>query len=488
MKDLIIIYDDSVKPNKEIRTITGENSFGNTIFKRLPLKHRIQSILVESASIRQFIHVSDEAEFCEADFSFRLEDMKCPVIHLFADFGIINKEELKILLEKASYIHETFLVKAAGQTVMAMFEDVQSYLAQLRMMSEENHLLRELLDVSKYQTIDSEAFLNLSSGTNFRQFITSGFEARFFNQIQGDEYTVTKKSDNKDKIEREYMFYQLLPESMKPWFVMPYQYTREEHGASYRMERYHMTDIAIRYVHGAISIEEFERIMDKLFYFLANRKEKEVSAEEYNTATDTLYLDKLSERMNLFKETDAFNRIDQWVSMGTDYDGIEEIVSKYTKLYHSVMAQKKFRKTLVVGHGDLCFSNMLYSDEISLMKLIDPRGALKEEDLYINPYYDMAKLSHSVCGNYDFLNSNLFEITVEDHMKLRLSLINAQSLEQYQAIFKKYLIKNGIDYKLIRLYEASLFLSMLPLHIDRERKVLAFILNAIQILEEIEKL
>ncbi|NLG05302.1 MAG: hypothetical protein GX567_15995 [Clostridia bacterium] len=489
MKDLIIVYDDSVKPNKEIRTITGGNSFGNTIFKRISLKQRIQDMLSELAVIRHFIYLSDEVKLQEAFVSFGLEDMKCPVIHLFADFGIIDRNEVKILLEKASYIHETFVVKTADQVSMIMFENVQSYFVKLKSLSDEKyHSLRELPGLSNDQVICSDAFWDLSVSSHFRQFITSGFEARYFNQIQGDDYTVTKRSDNRDKIKREYTYYQLLPENMKSWFVIPYQYTEDEKGASYQMERYHMTDIAIRYVHGAVSLEEFERILDKLFYFLTNRKEKEVTAEVYQKETDHLYLNKLFERMESLKQMDAYERINQWVSMGTDYQGLDEVVSKYTSLYHSIMEQKSFRKILVVGHGDLCFSNILYSDEISLMKLIDPRGALAEEELYINPYYDMAKLSHSICGNYDFLNSSLFEITVEEHMKLRLSLINAPSVDQYKLIFKKYLSKNEIDYKLIRLYEASLFLSMLPLHIDRERKVLAFILNAIQILEEIEAL
>ena len=39
----------------------------------------------------------------------------------------------------------------------------------------------------------------------------------------------------------------------------------------------------------------------------------------------------------------------------------------------------------------------------------------------------------------------------------------------------------------MRLYEASLFISMLPLHIDYPQKVLGFILNAINILKEIEE-
>ena len=38
MKKVIVIYDDSLKPNKEIRSIPGDKSYGDTIFKRVTLK------------------------------------------------------------------------------------------------------------------------------------------------------------------------------------------------------------------------------------------------------------------------------------------------------------------------------------------------------------------------------------------------------------------------------------------------------------------
>ncbi len=55
-----------------------------------------------------------------------------------------------------------------------------------------------------------------------------------------------------------------------------------------------------------------------------------------------------------------------------------------------------------------------------------------------------------------------------------------------KAYFKEKLEVEGFDYETIRVLECSLFLSMLPLHIDYPAKVLSFILNAINILEELD--
>ena len=131
------------------------------------------------------------------------------------------------------------------------------------------------------------------------------------------------------------------------------------------------------------------------------------------------------------------------------------------------------------------FGNILYSKEIGLLKLIDPKGALEETDLWTNPYYDIAKLSHSVCGNYDFFSAGAYDITVDRDMKYVLNVHFDNG--KYKKVFIKYLEQNGYDYALVRLYEASLFLSMLPLHINDSHKVFGFLLNAIQIMKEIEK-
>ena len=69
-------------------------------------------------------------------------------------------------------------------------------------------------------------------------------------------------------------------------------------------------------------------------------------------------------------------------------------------------------------------------------------------------------------------------------MKLELEMDFDNS--GYVEIFKRYLAENGFDYVTVRLYEASLFLSMLPLHMDNVQKTFGFLLNGIKILEEVE--
>jgi hypothetical protein len=132
---------------------------------------------------------------------------------------------------------------------------------------------------------------------------------------------------------------------------------------------------------------------------------------------------------------------------------------------------------VIIGHGDLCFSNILYDNDCGILKLVDPKGAINEKELWSDPYYDIAKLSHSICGHYDYINNGLFDIQLDDAMRLKVT-IDSKNSDDFKNIFIKKLILHGFSYAVVRIFEASLFISMLPLHIDNAPRVLAFILNA----------
>ena len=197
-----------------------------------------------------------------------------------------------------------------------------------------------------------------------------------------------------------------------------------------------------------------------------------------------IFLDKVENRINDLKKCKEYERINTLINTATKYQGLEEIFDRYKTIFEKTIHKDRLYQ-LVIGHGDLFFANMLYSKEINMIKFIDPKGALNEKDLWMHPYYDIAKLSHSICGRYDLFNVDNYSIELSKTMELNLT-INFNN-QEYVDIFKKYLKENQFDYNLVRIYEISLFLSMLPLHIDNPRKVLGFILNAINILEEVEK-
>ena len=250
------------------------------------------------------------------------------------------------------------------------------------------------------------------------------------------------------------------------------------------MERMYMTDLAIKWVHGSMDEKEFEDLMDKYFFFFKCRHVKKCSESECKKKKDSLYVDKVRERVDDLKKMPEFAKINALLQVSKDIS-VDSLLDKYLDLKREIEGQAHYNDELVIGHGDPCFANTLYNKSTRTLKFIDPKGAIVEDDLWTNAYYDVAKLSHSVCGRYDFFNNALFDIKIDTDFNYNLEIPFDNS--KYIEIFKRKVEENGFDYLSVRIYEASLFLSMLPLHIDNPHKVFGFILNLNNILKEIEK-
>lgn len=480
VKKIVVIYDDRVEPNASVQQITGGKTFGDTIFKRKTMLLRFTEFLSRFDFVSEFFTI-EKSTTTEEILEYMMHiSAETAVIHLFSNFGIKKEEDFSILLKKACFINQRIGVVVEHKLAMGLFPSISDYIGFIKEKTETPSL--EHMNPEDKLAVD--CMIDLGKVNQFLQFITGGFDARFFNALEGDDFTVTKKSANKKKIKKEYQFYHLLPDNMKIWFVMPFDYQENEHFASYTMERLHITDVAIRWIHKAMDSEEFEELLNRLFFFLKNRNKKQVTKEEYQAVEEQLYVTKVRKRLAELQKNDYYHTFEAYLTNGTKYQSVESVFEWYERLYAQVMKRCQNPSELVIGHGDLCFSNMLYHKETKTLRLIDPKGAFTEEELWTNPFYDVAKLSHSICGKYDFFNSGLYDIKIQNDCGINLKVDFDNSM--FLSVFKQKLQEEGFDYLQIRLYEASLFLSMLPLHMDNPQKVFAFLLNALTILEEVE--
>ena len=402
-------------------------------------------------------------------------------MNCFSNYLIWDKEKASLSYRKLPYVDETFGILDAKRAVAAMFPNASSYIMFCNNIISGQHAWDIIRGMEK--TFNIEGLVDIGIIGNFIQCVTGDFDSRYFNSLKGNEYTLVKSSSDKKKIKAEYRFYHLLPEDMKFWFVMPFNYRETENSASYTMERLHITDLAIKWVHGSIDETEFNDLLDTYFFFFKSRHTKECSDTEYLEAVRTLYTDKVNHRIADLKELPGFVKINAFLN--ADNINIDALVMKYFTLKERIEARTHYPRQLVIGHGDPCFANTLYNKSARIFKFIDPKGAATVEELWTHAYYDIAKLSHSVCGRYDFFNNALFDIKINSLFSYDLEIPFDNS--KYKEIFKNKVKENGFDYLTVRIYEASLFLSMLPLHMDNPHKVFGFILNVKNILEEIEK-
>ncbi len=476
-KELMLIYDDTHQPSGAIKKIVGDNRFSAIIFKKLPLISHLEA--ASGVSIDSQTVISSPMDYERIVRQVEASGDNACWLHWYSSSVVIDTEAYRLFLEKLSYLNENVEIKNTAVLGYA-FVDRDAYLAFLRRILD-NGGAAESTDTAEYP---AEFAMDISTYKRFQRFITDAFATRFFNSITYDEYTVTKRSENIDKIKKEYTYYYLLDDAVKPWFVQPYDYQETKTYASYTMERLQITDVALKWVHQAFTPESFEPLMEKLMYFVTHREQAAVSKQDYRACMDKIYLEKVNTRFDMLKKTAVFNRLDSIVANTTDYDGLDALFETYTGLYQKTVDKSKHTPELVIGHGDLCFSNILYDEDTNLLKLVDPLGADAKDEAWLVPSYDLAKLSHSVCGRYDFINTGIFDISLDQDLRLTLDIAFDQN--PYVEIFKQALAEVGANYMEIRLYEASLFLSMLPLHTDKPKNMLAYILTAMNIIKELE--
>ena len=405
-------------------------------------------------------------------------------IHFAAHGAVTDTDGMALLLSKIGLADGT-LFDSAHDPLVAGFHSAGDYETFLAIGESGRAVSSQDFEPAAQLVLPDDVVVDLADVSTFLTFLSGGFETRHFNRVLADGLSVVKQSTDVAKIEAEYRYAGLLPERMRRWFVQPYDFKSDGETASYEMERLSVADMAIIWIHGAIEAGEFETFLDQVFHFLDSRPSKPVTHDEHAARARALYVDKLHARQAALRAWPGFARLDALIRDGTAHDGIAAVVAAWEAAYQAyVTGRGKRPPRAVIGHGDLCFSNILYDKATRLTKFVDPRGAMDEAELWTDPDYDIAKLSHSVFGGYDLLNNNLFTIEVGDSLALALRPEGPET-EPMRAAFQRRLEARDIDVYGMRLREVSLFLSMLPLHADDPRKVLAFVLNAIAILDEL---
>lgn len=327
--------------------------------------------------------------------------------------------------------------------------------------------------------------IDMRDPLSFTDYLTSNFDARYFNSIQTiSDCVLLKRSSDVDKLQREFKYYSLLPAALQMFFIQPYDFMLENGHASYKMERLFVPDMALQWIHGSLDELNFKRLLDKVFYYISVRPVRRVSMDAARAVYQDTYRHKVAARLEQLKAKPEYDRLRPYLD--ANFGGVDALFGRYFQLLDQT-GERAASRDLRLGHGDLCFSNILYSKTTDLIRFIDPRGADGDDDLYVSPFYDLAKLSHSIVGNYDFINYGLYRVDLDSDLQLKL-VTEPAAPSWAREMFEARLRDAGFDPALIRLFEASLFLSMVPLHIESPKKVLAFLVNASQILSEVERL
>lgn len=480
-RPIIFVLDDRELVSPEVRALVGNRRYGSIMLRHQNLAQHIEASLPDWLR-PQLFHVRSSDDLIRLRKTLESSAEDCALCVLAARAGFLEPERLRQLCERLPYAEEDFTDRLYQPLLVFMRNAHQLVREWPAFESMPLHCREQSWQGS--QRLRSVLPLDLAEMRDFLALINGATPTRHFNTITADGYYFIKSSQDRGKIRAEYDYFQLVPEAMRPWLVQPFDYQEDAHGASYRMLRYYLADTALQWVHGAFEPRGFTAFVDRLLFFVSQRPQMPCSAEDSLRSARSLFIDKLAQRSAQFLGTPEGRRINTLASSAAPELDIEYQLARLGRLFERSQAQFA-RKAMVVGHGDPCFSNILYDQQRDILKLIDPKGASSQDALWTHPLYDLCKISHSVLGDYDFINNGLYQVRFDSANQLALSLEqgNQDSLKQ---IFIQRVAALGFELRAIRLGEASLFLSMLPLHLDHPNKVMAFMLRAKQILDEVE--
>lgn len=323
------------------------------------------------------------------------------------------------------------------------------------------------------------------SNTYFRSKAAMTTE-RIFNNLSIDAYTVNKYSDDRIKMEAESNWFQSIPPRLKkytPNLIAIYAADK----AGYELDYLYLNTLAELFVFGQNDPFVWNNIFRSCEMFINEclplaEDQQPVNVEE-NYKTNLL--NKTKERLDIFSKQTG-------ISIDTGWQFNNKPVPSL--LVIAADTATWINEACVTGyvHGDFCFSNILFDFRKQMIKVIDPRGIDFKKNITIwgDLRYDIAKLSHSVIGLYDYIIAERFFLNIDySSATIQLDIHTNNTVDEIQQNFlRKNFAGIQVGSKQNFAIMIHLFLSMLPLHADNKNRQLAFMSNALRLYQNFQLL
>ncbi|EMN7332560.1 capsular biosynthesis protein [Vibrio vulnificus] len=306
---------------------------------------------------------------------------------------------------------------------------------------------------------------------------------RAFNELLITPAWIEKSSYKNKKIRAEANWFENLPEGMR--YFIP-QYLGSDNVSDsfkYRLEYLHNTALNELFVFAKLPTVIWKQILLSCFDFIDCCLEYPASNNIPSNTLEQLFWEKTEQRLEDFCRVSGIDINQTWFYNDTLQVSLSEIISESEQYLPS-----KDGLTTVL-HGDFCFSNILYDFRTGRVKTIDPRGITPDGELtiYGDTRYDIAKLSHSVLGLYDWIIAGYYSIDITDSC-IHFEVDGVRQHKSTQQTFIE-LVEARYGLTALNLYsmQIQLFLSMLPLHADEPKRQKALMANAFRLFEMIKR-
>lgn len=309
---------------------------------------------------------------------------------------------------------------------------------------------------------------------------------RAFNELEITSRWIRKSSSKIEKIAAEASWFEQIPAYLRLFLPQYLGSIIDNKQASYQLEYLHYTTLNELFVFSVLPELTWRKIFNSCFFFIEQCQTYKTEKESLSVDLDKLFLQKTVARLKQYCHSIDCN-------MDTKWSFNQSIEASFNDLLNDCETFLPIEQnTNCVVHGDFCFSNILYDFRTNNIKTIDPRGIDLDGNftIYGDTHYDLAKLSHSVLGLYDWIIAGYYDVEIKQ-TSIQFRLDTPNSILGIQKLFLS-LIENKFQLQASSLYamQIHLFLSMLPLHEDDPKRQQALMANAFrlyQILKEAKK-
>jgi hypothetical protein len=308
---------------------------------------------------------------------------------------------------------------------------------------------------------------------------------RSFNAVSVDAFRgiLTKRSKNETKFCDEIQWYSRIPEKLSYLAPRVFHYSIEPGRMSIDLEFYGYPPLSDIFLFSRLDLAEWRAIFLRLSMVIKDM------GQYYTSESDRPRLSKSLHAMYLEK---TMRRVREMMKLDLDpalVDGPLLVNGKpCITLRQFIKFLPEWLKTegildahqFSVIHGDFCLSNILFDRRNRTVRLVDPRGRFGDFDIFGDPRYDLAKLSHCFNGGYDFLVHGLFSLESPEPGVYYLAEFMNNRHCLVRESFNKIFLNDIGTYRQIRIIESLLFLSMVPLHADRPLSQKAFLIRGLE--------
>lgn len=418
--------------------------YGDTLYQELPIGDDIASVSIAKNSYNWAVLTNDNAHWLEDNQSNQIN----------------QHEDRRVIDGYFKFSSPRDLIKSITQSEWNFIQGLNRY--------------HKSVGITPVQ---SSGWLDFGHVNTYYRSKAQFTTQRAFNELTITPEWVEKSSSKNSKIAAEANWFAELPFELRG-FTPQFMGTKELNGkVSYRLEFLHLTALNELFVFAKLPSQIWIQILSNCLDFLQACKQHSSQSDKQSNSLDLLFSVKTAQRLDEYCLPNNIRLDEQWSFNHEDPVSLHEMLET-SKAYLPSSSQVE-----TVLHGDFCFSNILYDFRAGKIKTIDPRGMTPDgsHTLFGDIRYDLAKLSHSILGLYDWIIAGYYNVEIKEH-HIQLNIAEEHSHKETQQAFIKLVAdKFGLTAQNLYAMQIQLFLSMLPLHADDAMRQKALFANAFRL-------